>query len=121
MSTAQVDVIECDLSSLHSVAAAADVFLSREWPLHCLILNAGQYDTAEASVTQNGHTLNRIMAVNHLTHYYLSVLLMDRMEATAAEQPNDPIGVRVVYLTSESHRTPRWPSALARLNEQLLF
>jgi len=119
------------------VKKAADEFLSKDWPLHCLLLNAGLYEPLN-DVSADGY--GYVMAVNHLAHYYLNKLLLDRLERTAKQlSPDDLFGgwslricnifdnsqcvVRVVYVSSEAHRMVGFPSTLTadQLTESVLF
>jgi NAD(P)-dependent dehydrogenase (short-subunit alcohol dehydrogenase family) len=76
------------------VKKAADEFLSKDWPLHCLLLNAGLCEPL-SDVSADGY--GYAMAVNHLAHYYLNKLLLDRLERTAKQlSPDDLFGGRSV-------------------------
>ncbi|KAI1704309.1 short chain dehydrogenase domain-containing protein [Ditylenchus destructor] len=88
----QVDIIEMDLSSLKSVRQAAEEFISKGWPLDVLILNAGLTSWGKEQ-SADGH--ERTFAVNHLGHFYLTNLLMDKLRASAPS--------RLVVVSSELH------------------
>lgn len=68
MYDAEIDIIECDLNSLRSVKKAADEFIGKQWPIHCLILNAGVFGTA-SKTTVDG--LESHFGINHLAHFLL--------------------------------------------------
>ncbi|KAH7702986.1 Protein E04F6.15, partial [Aphelenchoides avenae] len=87
-----IDIIHCNLSSLQSVQAAAKEFLSRGWPLHVLLLNAGvMAPTRKASLDGYETTF----ATNHLAHFYLTYLLLDKLRASAPS--------RLVVVSSTLH------------------
>jgi NAD(P)-dependent dehydrogenase (short-subunit alcohol dehydrogenase family) len=80
-----------DLNSLKSVRACAEAVLARDEPLHMLINNAGL--TAAGALTEEG--FERTFGVNHLGHFLLTLLLMDRLKASAP--------ARIVNVSSRSH------------------
>ncbi|KAH7715509.1 Protein DC2.5 [Aphelenchoides avenae] len=87
-----IDIIHCNLSSLQSVQAAAKEFLSKGWPLHVLLLNAGVLaPTQKASLGGYETTF----ATNHLAHFYLTYLLLDKLRASAPS--------RLVVVSSTLH------------------
>ncbi len=83
--------VPLDLGSLDSVRACAAQVLARDEPLHVLVNNAGlaghQGTTAEGFELQFG--------VNHLGHYLLTRLLLDRLKASAP--------ARIVNVASKAH------------------
>ena len=82
-----------DLGSLKSVRAAAAEFMSRNVPLHGLILNAG------IMATPLGHTVDGFeqqFGVDHLGHFLLARDLLPRLVESAP--------ARVVVLSSAGHR-----------------
>jgi retinol dehydrogenase-12 len=83
--------IECDLGRLASVREAAAALLAREEPLHVLVNNAGV--GGQRGVTADGFELQ--FGVNHLGHFLLTKLLLDRMLASAP--------ARIVHVASGSH------------------
>uniref|UniRef100_A0A914X098 Uncharacterized protein n=1 Tax=Plectus sambesii TaxID=2011161 RepID=A0A914X098_9BILA len=89
---AKVDILSIDLSSLKTVKAAAEEFLSKGWPLHILILNAGVYKPAK-TVTEDG--LEMTFGVNHVAHFYLTEQLLPKLKASAPS--------RVVIVASHGH------------------
>lgn len=88
-----VGVADLDLARLDSVRAFAEGFLGRTDRLDVLVLNAGIY-SAQRQVTEDGFEL--MFQVNHLAHFLLTRLLLDRLLASAP--------ARVVVVASSSHR-----------------
>ncbi|WP_436929685.1 oxidoreductase [Halosimplex halobium] len=89
-----LDVRECDLADLDSVASFAEGFLADYDALHVLCNNAGvmaipRSETADGFETQFG--------VNHLGHFALTGHLLDRIVATPGE-------TRVVTHSSGAHQ-----------------
>ncbi|XP_077513417.1 WW domain-containing oxidoreductase [Amblyomma americanum] len=82
-----------DLASLRSVREFAAAFAQRHEHLDILILNAGVFAIPH-SLTEDG--FERTFQVNHLGHFYLTILLEPLLVASAP--------ARVVVLSSESHR-----------------
>ncbi|CAN6472659.1 unnamed protein product [Victoria cruziana] len=95
--SARVDVGKLDLNSLNSVRAFADNFLSRNLPLNILINNAGvmfcPYQQSEDGIEMQ-------FATNHLGHFLLTNLLLDKMKQTARESG---IEGRIINLSSIAH------------------
>jgi NAD(P)-dependent dehydrogenase (short-subunit alcohol dehydrogenase family) len=82
-----------DLASLDSVRAAADELLARYDRLDLLVNNAGLM-YSKWQTTSDGFEMQ--MGVNHLGHFALTNLLLDRVMATA--------GSRIVSVSSVGHR-----------------
>lgn len=89
---AAVETVIVDLADLASVRAAAAELRERFSHLDLLINNAGVLMTAPQR-TVDGFELQ--LATNHLGHFALTGLLLDRLSATA--------GSRVVTVTSVGH------------------
>jgi NAD(P)-dependent dehydrogenase (short-subunit alcohol dehydrogenase family) len=87
-----IDLIHMDLSSLQSVQAAAKEFISKGWPLHVLVLNAGVI-VGSSKTTIDGYETT--FGVNHLGHFYLTNLLLEKLRENAPS--------RVVVVSSNSH------------------
>lgn len=87
--------IECDLGSFASVRTAAREVLARDEPLHLLINNAGV--AGQRGSTSDGFELT--FGVNHLGHFLLTTLLLDRLRASAP--------ARIVHVASSNHRGAR--------------
>ncbi|KAK1271988.1 hypothetical protein QJS04_geneDACA022352 [Acorus gramineus] len=94
---AHVDVMKLDLCSLKSIRAFADHFLALHLPLNILINNAGvmfcPYQLSEDKIEMQ-------FATNHLGHFHLTNLLLDKMKSTAKESG---IEGRIVNLSSIAH------------------
>jgi len=90
---ANVDVVRLDLSSIASVREAADEVRSGYPRLDLLINNAGVM-AVPYQRTEDGFELT--LATNHLGHFALTGLLLDRLLATA--------GSRIVTVSSVAHR-----------------
>ncbi|KAJ9540381.1 hypothetical protein OSB04_026887 [Centaurea solstitialis] len=94
---AKIDVLQLDLSSLKSVKAFADSFKALNLPLNILINNAGVM-FCPFQLSQDGIEMQ--FATNHLGHFYLTNLLLDKMKETAAATG---IEGRIVNLSSVAH------------------
>lgn len=88
-----IHVRELDLSSLESVRNFAKKFLQEAQRLDILINNAGVMACPKA-LTKDG--FEQQLGVNHLGHFLLTNLLLDRLKASAPS--------RVVNLSSLAHR-----------------
>jgi len=80
-----------DLADLPSVRSCAEAFLARGEPLHVLVNNAGVGGTR--GLTRQGFELT--FGVNHLGHFLLTRLLLDRLAENAP--------ARVVTVASDAH------------------
>ncbi|KAI5859494.1 NAD(P)-binding protein [Durotheca rogersii] len=96
--SANIDLLQMDLTDLASVVAAAEHFLARETALHGLVNNAGIMATPFA-MTKDGHEAQ--WQTNYLAHWVLTAHLLPLMLRTAKTLP--PGSVRVVNLTSSGH------------------
>lgn len=85
-----VEFAQLDLGDLASVRACAEALLARELPIHGLINNAG---LVARGTTKDGFEL--VFGTNHLGHYLLTRLLLERLRATP--------GARIVNVSSHSH------------------
>jgi retinol dehydrogenase 12 len=86
----KVEFVPLDLADQKSVRACAEAILARNIPIHALINNAGLVTRGR---TKEGFEL--IFGVNHLGHYLLTRLLLDRIKETK--------GARIVNVTSAAH------------------
>jgi NAD(P)-dependent dehydrogenase (short-subunit alcohol dehydrogenase family) len=93
---ADVELQELDLTSLESIRAAADELRSKHDQIDLLINNAGVMMTPK-STTKDGFELQ--FGTNHLGHFALTNLLLDRVVAAS--------GSRVVTVSSVGHRFAR--------------
>jgi dehydrogenase/reductase SDR family protein 13 len=88
----QIGFVALDLSDLSSVRKCAEELLASEPKIHGLINNAGLVAKRGAS-TKDGYQMT--FATNHLGHYLLTRLLLDRMKQTG--------DARIVNVSSQSH------------------
>lgn len=79
---ARIIILRMDLSSLSSVRSFVLQFLSLELPLNILINNAGVYCK---SFRTSDDGLEMCFATNHLGHFVLTNLLLDKMVESAKE------------------------------------
>jgi retinol dehydrogenase 12 len=87
----RVDFVALDLADLTSVRACADELLGRKLPIHGLINNAGL--GGQRGITKDGFEIH--FGTNHLGHYLLTRLLLDRIVESAP--------ARIVNVSSDSH------------------
>lgn len=85
-----VELVELDLASFASIRRAAAELLARDLPVHVLINNAG---LAARGLTADGFEL--VFGTNHLGHFLLTQLLLERLRASAP--------ARVVTVASRAH------------------
>jgi NAD(P)-dependent dehydrogenase (short-subunit alcohol dehydrogenase family) len=88
----RVTLLLGDLSSLADVRHVAQSFLERDKPLHLLLNNAGVFNF-KREITIDGY--EEMFAVNHLAHFLLTNLLLDRIKASAP--------ARIVNVASGAH------------------
>lgn len=89
---AAVEVVDCDLSDLASVRAAAAAFRERHKRLDVLLNNAGVWHR-ERKTTKDG--LEDTFEANHLGPFLLTSLLLDLLKTSAPS--------RIVNVTSKLH------------------
>ena len=89
-------LLPLDLASLASVRDCAAAFLARDEPLHVLVNNAGV--GGQRGKTAEGFELH--FGVNHLGHFALTMLLLDRLKASGSGAGE---GARVVTVSSDAH------------------
>ncbi|KAL3690362.1 hypothetical protein R1sor_016671 [Riccia sorocarpa] len=110
---AKVDIMELDLASLDSVRAFAKEFSSKDLPLNILINNAGVM-ACPFQLSKDGYELQ--FATNHLGHFLLTNLLLDKLKATAE---STGIEGRIVNLSSAAHMwTYRGGIRWGKINEE---
>lgn len=85
-------VIECDVSELHSVRAAAEELKIKLFNINVLINNAGSA-FLEKQISKDGFEMT--FALNHLGHFLLTNELMPLLEKGHA---------RIINVSSEAHR-----------------
>lgn len=88
---ASIEWLALDLASLASVRQCAQAFLARDLPLHLLINNAGL--AGAKGQTEEGFEL--AFGVNHLGHFLLTKLLLERIQSSAP--------ARIVTVASRAH------------------
>uniref|UniRef100_A0A5B7A3Z0 Short-chain dehydrogenase TIC 32 n=2 Tax=Davidia involucrata TaxID=16924 RepID=A0A5B7A3Z0_DAVIN len=95
--TARVDVLKLDLGSMKSIRAFVDNFNALDLPLNILINNAGvmfcPYQLSDDGIEMQ-------FATNHLGHFLLTNLLLEKMKDTARATG---IEGRIVNLSSIAH------------------
>jgi retinol dehydrogenase-14 len=91
-----VELVELDLASLASVRSCSKELLDRLEAIHVLDLNAGGV-ISERRVTEDGFEMQ--FQVNHLGHFLLTNLLLDRLRASAPS--------RVIVVSSWGHTQAR--------------
>ncbi|KAK6935401.1 Short-chain dehydrogenase/reductase SDR [Dillenia turbinata] len=95
---AKIDVMELDLSSMASIRKFASEYSSLGLPLNILINNAG----IMASPFQlSKDKIEMQFATNHIGHFLLTNLLLDKMKKTAFESKREG---RIVNLSSVAHK-----------------
>eukprot|EP00249_Psilotum_nudum_P014268 c24744_g3_i3 orf=318-1268(-) len=95
--TARVHVLELDLASMESVRKFVHNFNNLEIPLNILINNAGIM-ACPFQLSADGIELQ--FATNHVGHFLLTNLLMDKLKATVQQTG---IEGRIVNVSSYSH------------------
>ena len=94
--TGTAEVADLDLGSFASVRSFADGLMQRHQRIDVLVNNAGVVSTRREE-TREGFELT--FGVNHLGHFLLTTLLLDRLRASAPS--------RVVTVASGAHRGAR--------------
>ncbi|TXG58592.1 hypothetical protein EZV62_016421 [Acer yangbiense] len=96
--TARVDVLKLDLASIASIRSFVDKFNALDLPLNILINNAGimfcPYQLSDDEIEMQ-------FATNHLGHFLLTNLLLEKMKKTAKDTG---IEGRIVNLSSIAHQ-----------------
>jgi NAD(P)-dependent dehydrogenase (short-subunit alcohol dehydrogenase family) len=90
----EVELLPLDLASSASIRACADTFLRQHDALHVLINNAGLSVFSGRQETADGFEM--MFGVNHLGHFLLTNLLLDRIRASAP--------ARIINLSSAGYR-----------------
>jgi NAD(P)-dependent dehydrogenase (short-subunit alcohol dehydrogenase family) len=98
--SAPVHLVALDLADLASVRVAAAEVLANFPVLHLLINNAGVM-ALPRQLTRDGFEMQ--LGTNHLGHYALTALLIDRLRASGT----DAAPSRVVTVSSQAHRGGR--------------
>jgi NAD(P)-dependent dehydrogenase (short-subunit alcohol dehydrogenase family) len=91
--SSDVQLLACDQSSMTEVRRAASRIREEYERIDVLINNAGTV-SQERRTTADGFEVT--LAVNHLSHFLLTMLLLDRLQASAP--------ARIVHVSSAAHR-----------------
>lgn len=94
---ARVDVLKLDLCSVKSIRAFVDSFIALDLPLNLLINNAGIMFCPHR-LSEDGIEVQ--FATNHLGHFLLTNLLLEKMKNTAR---TTGVEGRIVNLSSIAH------------------
>jgi NAD(P)-dependent dehydrogenase (short-subunit alcohol dehydrogenase family) len=89
-----VEAIIADLSVMAEVQQAADQFKAKYQKLHVLVNNAGAA-FGKRQVTSEG--FEKTFALNHLSYFLLTSLLLDTLKASAP--------ARIINVSSDAHKT----------------
>lgn len=95
--SSRVDILKLDLCSVKSIRSFVDNFLALDLPLNILINNAGVM-FCPFQLSEDGIEMQ--FATNHLGHFLLTNLLLDKMKQTAKASG---IEGRIVNLSSIAH------------------
>ncbi|KAJ1387244.1 Short-chain dehydrogenase/reductase SDR [Sesbania bispinosa] len=95
--SARVDIMTLDLCSVKSIKSFVDNFIALDLPLNILINNAGVM-FCPFKLSEDGIEMQ--FATNHLGHFLLTNLLLDKMKQTAKATG---IEGRIVNLSSIAH------------------
>uniref|UniRef100_A0A0D9ZII2 Uncharacterized protein n=1 Tax=Oryza glumipatula TaxID=40148 RepID=A0A0D9ZII2_9ORYZ len=95
--SAKIDILNLDLSSMSSVRRFAENFKALNLPLNILINNAGVC-FVPFKLSEDGIELH--FATNHIGHFLLTDLLIEKMKVTAIESGKEG---RVVMVASVSY------------------
>ncbi|XP_071689921.1 short-chain dehydrogenase TIC 32, chloroplastic-like isoform X1 [Rutidosis leptorrhynchoides] len=115
-STATIDIMELDVSSLESVTNFANEYISKGLPLNILIANAGIM-APPFSLSKDG--IESQFATNYLGHFHLTNLLLDTMKNTAKNSGKEG---RIILVSSEVHRlTYKGGIVFDKLNDEKCY
>ncbi|KAG0611652.1 hypothetical protein M758_7G155500 [Ceratodon purpureus] len=95
---ANVEVMHLDLTELKSVRKFAEDFKQKNLPLNILMNNAGVF---AKQFTPTAEGIEAMWATHVVGHYYLTMLLLDKIKETAAQSG---IEGRIMFTGSEAHR-----------------
>jgi len=93
-----VKYLLADLSSLKQIRRLADQFISQYDRLDVLVNNAGA-NYFRKVLTQDGYEMT--FALNHLSYFYLTSLLLNLIQSTAQNEGE----ARIINVASEAHRS----------------
>ena len=104
-----VTFFELELTDNASVRAFVAKFLATGWPLHLLINNAGLFFQDKLELNASGQEV--LFAANHLGHFLLTTLLLEKLKASAsAASP-----ARIVNVSSLAYQASQYPLDLEDL------
>jgi len=92
-SNQNIEIMICDLASLKDVKRFSENFLNKHSKLHVLINNAGTFHMKRTE-TNDGY--ESTFAVNYLSHFYLSRLLLPLLKKSFPS--------RIINLSSDIHK-----------------
>ncbi len=93
----QIDWLLGDLSSMAEVRRVAEEFRARHNRLDVLLNNAGAV-FSEYQTSADGYEMT--FALNHISYYLLTMLLLDMLNGTAQEEGE----ARIINVSSSAHR-----------------
>ncbi len=94
----KIESLVADLSSISEIRRVADEFRERHDRLDVLLNNAGAI-FSEYQQSADGYEMT--FALNHISYYLLTHLLLDLLKRTAAEQGE----ARIINVSSSAHRS----------------
>jgi NAD(P)-dependent dehydrogenase (short-subunit alcohol dehydrogenase family) len=92
----RVEMMDLDLADFTSIRRFAEAFLDGHQRLDVLVNNAGLVQTSRTETTDGFETT---FGVNHLGHFLLTQLLLDRIKESAP--------ARIVVVSSHAHKSAR--------------
>ena len=95
-----VDWLLGDLSSMDEVRRVAEAFRARHERLDVLLNNAGVV-SSEYQASADGYEMT--FALNHMSYYLLTLLLLDMLKTTAQEEGE----ARIINVSSSVHKTAK--------------
>ncbi|KAL2344969.1 hypothetical protein Fmac_006254 [Flemingia macrophylla] len=111
--SARIDIMKLDLCSISSIKSFVDNFIALDLPLNILINNAGVM-FCPFKLSEDGVEMQ--FATNHLGHFLLTNLLLDKMKQTAKATG---IEGRIINLSSIAHNyTYRKGIRFNKINER---
>ncbi|MBT6401428.1 SDR family oxidoreductase [candidate division WWE3 bacterium] len=90
---AQVEIIECDLSSQKSIRKSAEI-IKQHFPVIDVLINNAGINTDQHELTEDG--IEKTFAVNHLAYFLLTGLLLDNIKISKQ--------ARIINVSSNGHR-----------------
>lgn len=91
--TSSVEYISCDLYSLAEMKKMSKIIIENYSKIDVLINNAGVYEN-EKVLTVDGY--ERTFVVNHLSHFLLTISLLDRLKSSSPS--------RIINVSSVAHQ-----------------